>query len=238
MITVKLLFFATIKERVGLKEIELQISEETDIGALKEILAERYPDLAPSLGTAIIAINREYALDKDLIPADAEIAVFPTVSGGIRTSGEFPTIIILTEEVIALDELVSQITLPETGAACIFSGFVRGITTRKAERETDYLEYDAYHEMAVEKMSKVVEEIRERWPSIIGIAIVQRIGRLIPGTPTVLIACTAAHRDTGIFEAARYGIDRLKEIVPIWKKEVGPRGQVWVEGNYFPKPGE
>jgi MoaE-MoaD fusion protein len=54
----------------------------------------------------------------------------------------------------------------------------------------------------------------------------------------VLIACTAAHRDTGVFEAARYGIDRLKEIVPVWKKEVGPDGQEWVEGDYIPKPGE
>jgi molybdopterin synthase catalytic subunit len=71
-----------------------------------------------------------------------------------------------------------------------------------------------------------------------GIAIVQRIGRLFPGTPTVLIACTAAHRDTGVFEAARYGIDRLKEIVPVWKKEVGSRGETWVEGEYLPERGD
>jgi molybdopterin synthase catalytic subunit len=63
---------------------------------------------------------------------------------------------------------------------------------------------------------------------------VQRIGRLEAGTPTVMIACSAAHRDTGVFEAARYGIDRLKEIVPIWKKEVGPHGEEWVEGGYIP----
>ena len=87
-------------------------------------------------------------------------------------------------------------------------------------------------------MKQVGEEIRARWDSIEGIAIVHRIGRLYPQTPTVLIACTAAHRDTGVFDAARYGIDRLKEIVPIWKKEVSPDGQFWVEGGYVPKPGE
>jgi molybdopterin synthase catalytic subunit len=54
----------------------------------------------------------------------------------------------------------------------------------------------------------------------------------------VLIACSAAHRDTGVFEAARYGIDRLKEIVPIWKKEVGAQGEEWVEGEYVPTPGD
>jgi molybdopterin synthase catalytic subunit len=67
-----------------------------------------------------------------------------------------------------------------------------------------------------------------------GVAIVQRIGRLEPGTPTVMIACTAAHRDSGVFEAARYGIDRLKQIVPIWKKEIGSAGEIWVEGTYRP----
>lgn len=87
-------------------------------------------------------------------------------------------------------------------------------------------------------MRQVAEEIRERWPVVEGIAIVQRIGRLEPQTPTVLVACTAAHRDDGVFEAARYGIDRLKEIVPIWKKEVSPTGAEWVEGEYTPKPGE
>ena len=57
-------------------------------------------------------------------------------------------------------------------------------------------------------------------------------------TPTVLIVCTAAHRDEGVFEAARYGIDRLKQIVPIWKKEVGPGGEAWVEGDYHPAPAD
>ena len=100
--------------------------------------------------------------------------------------------------------------------------------------QTTYLEYEAYIPMAETKMKQVADEIRERWPSVEGIAIVQRIGRLDPGTPTVLIACSAAHRDTGVFEAARYGIDRLKEIVPVWKKEVGPNGQEWIEGGYRP----
>jgi MoaE-MoaD fusion protein len=71
-----------------------------------------------------------------------------------------------------------------------------------------------------------------------GIVIVQRIGRLDAGTPTVLIACSASHRDTGVFEAARYGIDRLKEIVPVWKKEIGPHGEEWIEGHYRPERGD
>jgi MoaE-MoaD fusion protein len=149
-----------------------------------------------------------------------------------------PTVISITEEQLDLDALVGRITLSSTGAAVVFTGMVRGITERGMLHETVYLEYEAYTQMAEAKMLQVADEIRTRWPSVEGIAIVQRIGRLYPKTPTVLIICTAAHRDTGIFEAARYGIDRLKEIVPIWKKEVNPDGEFWVEGDYFPKPGE
>ncbi len=150
----------------------------------------------------------------------------------------FPTIFSITEEEINLNKLLAQITLPTTGAAAVFAGMVRGVTSREPVHETAYLDYEAYVPMAESKMRRVAEEIRQRWSSVEGIAIVQRVGRLYPQTPTVMIACTAAHRDTGVFEAARYGIDRLKEIVPIWKKEVGTDGEFWIEGDYVPKPGE
>jgi molybdopterin synthase catalytic subunit len=149
-----------------------------------------------------------------------------------------PTIFSITEDEIDLNDLLARITLTSTGAAAIFTGMVRGETKRGEEHQTEYLEYEAYIPMAEEKMKQVADEIRARWNAVEGIAIVQRIGKLYPKTPTVLIACTAAHRDTGVFEAARYGIDRLKEIVPIWKKEVSPSGEFWVEGEYIPKAGE
>lgn len=149
-----------------------------------------------------------------------------------------PTVYQITNDEIDLNVLTAQITTAETGAICLFSGMVRGVTTRTDKghepHDTEFLEYEAYVPMAEAKMRQVAEEIRVQWPAVIGIAIVQRIGRLYPQTPTVLIACSAGHRDTGVFEAARYGIDRLKEIVPVWKKEVGPDGQQWVEGGYVP----
>jgi MoaE-MoaD fusion protein len=150
-------------------------------------------------------------------------------------SDTFPTIYSITEDELDLDDLLAQVTLTSTGAAAIFTGMVRGETRRDDPHDTVYLEYEAYVPMAEAKMKQVADEIRQRWPTVEGIAIVQRVGRLYPKTPTVLIACTAAHRDTGVFDAARYGIDRLKEIVPVWKKEVGPDGEEWVEGDYAPK---
>ena len=98
------------------------------------------------------------------------------------------------------------------------------------------LEYEAYEPMALAKMHQVAAEIREQWPLVQGIAIVQRVGKLAIGQNTILIACSSGHRDQGCFEAARYGIDRLKEIVPVWKKEIRPDGQSWVEGHYMPTP--
>ena len=150
----------------------------------------------------------------------------------------YPTIYSITESELDLNELLAQITLTSTGAAAIFTGMVRGKTERDNPHETAYLEYEAYVPMAEAKMKQVADEIRRKWPTVEGIAIVQRVGKLYPKTPTVLIACTAAHRDTGVFDAARYGIDRLKEIVPVWKKEIGPNGEEWVEGDYNPKVGK
>jgi molybdopterin synthase catalytic subunit len=151
---------------------------------------------------------------------------------------DYPTIISITEGALDLNALVARITLPSTGASVVFTGIVRGLTTRGAAHATSHLDYEAYQPMAEEKMRQVAGEIRQKWPFVEGIAILQRVGRLEAGTPTTVIACTAAHRDTGIFDAARYGIDRLKEIVPVWKKEVGPDGEEWVEGHYHPKAGE
>src|SRR5512140_3084744 len=104
---------------------------------------------------------------------------------------DFPTIFSITEDEIDLNNLLAMITLTSTGAAAIFTGMVRGATSRGEAHETEYLEYEAYVPMAEQKLKQVAEEIRSRWPTIEGIAIVQRVGKLFPRTPTVLIACTA-----------------------------------------------
>ncbi|MFO7624822.1 MAG: molybdopterin converting factor subunit 1 [Anaerolineales bacterium] len=234
---VTVLFFATIRELTGTRQTSLELPDGARVADAKAILIEKYPSIELAMDTTVIAVNREFAPDEDILPEGAEIAIFPPVSGGSQPLAEaYPTIFAITAAEIDLNQLLAQITLPGTGAACLFTGMVRGVTQRGDPHQTSYLEYEAYQPMAEGKMRQVAAEIRQRWPSVQGVAIVQRVGRLDPGTPTVLIACTAAHRDTGVFEAARYGIDRLKEIVPVWKKEVGPDGETWVEGQYHPTP--
>ncbi|OGO61583.1 MAG: hypothetical protein A2029_02020 [Chloroflexi bacterium RBG_19FT_COMBO_47_9] len=233
---VKILFFATMKEAVGLKGIVVELPDEARVIDMKQTLSEQYPGLAKAMGSALVSINREFAFDDDIVPKEAEIAIFPPVSGG--STRNLPTICRIVESEIDFNQIVPSITLPTTGAVVIFSGTVRAVTSRGDARITGYLEYEAYQPMAEVKMHQIAEEIRGRWPVVEGIALIQRVGVMDPGTPTVAIACSAAHRDTGVFEAAHYGIDRLKEIVPVWKKEVGPGGEEWIEGSYVPKAGE
>ncbi len=234
---ITVLFFATLKERAGRERLTLALDAGATVATLKQRLAADLPALSPALPTVLVSRNREFAFAEDGLADGDEVALFPPVSGG--APADLPTLFQITNDPIDLDALVAGITLPSTGAACVFTGMVRGVTTR-ADRDalgphtTTRLIYEAYVPMAEAKLKQVADEIRERWPSVEGIAIVQRLGPLDPGTPTVLIACSAAHRDTGVFEAARYGIDRLKEIVPVWKKEIGPAGETWVEGDYTP----
>jgi molybdopterin synthase catalytic subunit len=230
---ITLLYFSILRTRTGLARETLEVAGPISVGHLRQILVERHPALTQVLPTAVAAINRDFASDESVISDGDEVALFPPVSGGGEPG---PTVFRITQDPIELNDLLAELTLPTTGAACVFTGMVRGETRRGEKHSTTALEYEAYQPMAEAKLHQVAEEIRARWPSVEGIAIVQRVGRLDPGTPTVLIACTAAHRDTGVFEAARYGIDRLKQIVPVWKKEIDPDGETWVEGDYRPKP--
>jgi molybdopterin synthase catalytic subunit len=225
------LYFATLRDLIGQRKEELEVPDGSTVGDLKSRLGERGERVALALNVALFSINREFAFAEEMLHEGDEVGVFPPVGGGSP-----PTILRVTDAKLDLDDIVSSITSETTGAVCAFTGIVRAKTSKPESRETAYLEYEAYEAMAEEKLQQVSDEIRKRWPAVEGIAIVQRLGHLEPGTPTVLIACSAGHRDSGVFEASRYGIDRLKQIVPIWKKEVGPSGESWIEGEYRPEP--
>jgi molybdopterin synthase catalytic subunit len=129
----------------------------------------------------------------------------------------------ITTEAISLDGVVAGLGGRAIGAVATFVGVVRGKT---GGRRVDHLEYEAYSDMAEETLRQIGAEIRERWPSIQGVSIVHRTGRLEVGETAVVIAVSAAHR-VDVFDALRYAIDRLKEVAPIWKREVGEGGAQW-----------
>ena len=128
--------------------------------------------------------------------------------------------------------LVKMVAEPGAGAVVTFDGIVRD---NNLGRQVRCLEYEAYPEMAEAKLRQIVAEARGRWPLLRGVAVVHRTGRLEIGETAVLVAVGAAHRNDGAFEAARYIIDRTKEIVPIWKKEIWTDGEEWLEGEYHPR---
>jgi len=229
--SIHILYFATFRDLTGLREEQIFLQNGSTVAELKTHLIELHPAIEKGLPTAVVAINREFAFDEGVLKDGDEVAIFPPVSGG---SDNFQLLINIVDGPFDFNAILEDLVRPTTGAACVFTGVVRGRTSRGEGHETAYLEYEAYRPMAEEKLQQIANEIKDQWPSVEGVAIIQRVGHLDPGTPSVLVACTAAHRDTGVFEAARFGIDRLKEIVPIWKKEFGPDGEYWVEGKYFP----
>jgi MoaE-MoaD fusion protein len=232
---ITVLYFSILRSKVGLARETLEIPGPITVGQLRQRIVEMHPELAKALPSAVAAVNRDFAPDATTISDGDEVALFPPVSGGAEAG---LTLLRITPDPLDMNNLLVQLTLPSTGAACVFTGIVRAETRRDQPRTTTALEYEAYQPMAEAKLRQVAEEIRARWPSVEGIGMVQRVGHLDPGTPSVMVACTAAHRDTGVFEAARYGIDRLKQIVPVWKKEIGPDGETWVEGDYTPGAGD
>ncbi|MBN1978132.1 MAG: molybdenum cofactor biosynthesis protein MoaE [Anaerolineae bacterium] len=129
----------------------------------------------------------------------------------------------VTPSPISADDVIARLADPAVGAIAAFVGVVRGETEG---RETLYLEYEAYPDMAEATLAQIGDETQDRWPSIRQVAIAHRVGRLEIGETATVIAVSAAHR-SDVFAALHFCIDRLKEIVPIWKKEVWADGEAW-----------
>jgi molybdopterin converting factor subunit 1 len=231
-LTVKL--YATLRDRAKTNLVAVQVEDGATIGTLRQKLATDYPALASTLPRCLAAINQEFADDDAVIRLGDEVAFFPPVSGG-TDSPTLPTITRVTSDALDLHQITQSLTLPTTGAVVLFTGAVRG---SEQDKQVTQLYYEAYTPMAEAKLRQVADEMRAGFPQIEGIALIQRVGSLSTGETTVVVAVSSPHRDQGCFEAARYGIDRIKEIVPVWKKEIGPNGEEWVEGHYMPKAGE
>lgn len=234
-INLHVLFFASLKDLTGVSKCEVRAESGIRVAELRQVIARKFPYVESALVNVIVAVNQQFSVDDDVILSDAEVAFFPPVSGGTVTN---LSRVEISSRVIDINALLAEVTQKTTGAAAIFTGMIRGETHGEKSYETIGLEYEAYQPMAIAKMNQIVEEIHAKWPDVENIILVQRIGYMDAGTPTVVVICTSGHRESGIFNAAKYGIDRIKEIVPVWKKEISSNGESWVEGDYFPARGE
>jgi molybdopterin synthase catalytic subunit len=231
---VEIRLFATLKDLTGRDRISISIDEPATVQMLLLAVEDVYPSLTQALPTVLVAVNKAYADPDSRVEDGDDVALFPPVSGG-ADGLHHPTYFAITADQVDLALIHRRLNTPEVGAIVTFNGSVRGQTSRTGHpKATVHLEYEAYEEMALGKMAQIASEIWDRWPLVMGVAIIQRIGKLNIGETTTIVACAAGHRDQGAFEAARYGIDRLKEIVPVWKKEVGQDLSTWIEGEYRP----
>lgn len=215
--TMQIRLFATLKDRAGAADIKVSTPDALTVRQLRETVAEQFPVLAALMTQTLVAVNQEFAFNDDMVRAGDEVALFPPVSGGV----DYPTVLRITPEPLDLNELQREVTTELDGAVVIFTGTVRKVTGAEI---TQSLEYEAYTEMALSKLRQLAQEIREKFAGTHGIALVQRVGLMQVCEPTVAVVVSAGHRGDGAFEAARYGIDRLKQIVPVWKRETRPDG--------------
>ena len=133
----------------------------------------------------------------------------------------------LVREPIDIQKIADALQKPEDGAVVVFEGVVRNHSNDKAVR---FLEYDAYESMALKKLEEIGSRAKKEF-AIRDIAIVHRLGHMDIGECSTVIVVASAHRGSA-FEACRFAIDKIKEIVPIWKKEFYEDGEVWIEGGH------
>jgi molybdopterin synthase catalytic subunit len=218
---INILFFGLARDLTEFDREQVDIAPGETVGDLQTRYESRFPRLREVAGSLLAAVNQEVADRSHILRDGDEVAFLPPVSGG--TEDDFYR---LTREPIPTQNLAGQLKAPEDGAVVIFEGIVRN---HSHGRKTLCLEYEAYEAMAVRKMEQIGRETKKKF-DVDHMGIIHRVGRLNIGETSVAIIVTSAHRQAA-FEACRYVVDRLKQVVPIWKKEFFEDGAVWAEGE-------
>ena len=207
LITVRL--FAGLRERAGADRVQLELPEDA---RASDVLAA----MGLSPGQCIVALDREYVPGNALVRPDHEVALIPPVSGGAESPVR---LVAVSAEALDLSAVAAAVRDPRAGAVVTFEGVTR---------EVEALDYEAYAEMAAEKLTAIGEEEAERH-GLCAVALVHRVGRVPLSEPSVIVAASAPHR-TEAFNGARALIDRVKAEAPIWKVELTGDGPRRVEG--------
>ncbi len=231
-VRIRVLFFGMLRDIVGLREDLIDVPEGGPLSAVFEYYAIRFPRLRELSRSIVLAHNQRFADPATTLAEGDEVAFLPPVSGG---SGHFIQEIAdpaghffaLTRDPIDPRPLCARLLRGEDGATVTFEGVTRNNTKG---RTTRYLEYECYEAMAVQMMAQIGREIAAAH-AIGRMAMVHRLGRLEIGEASVVVIATAPHRRPA-FEAALEGINRLKKLVPVWKKEYFVDGEVWVDGEW------
>lgn len=230
--SIRVLFFGVLRDIVGLREDRLEVPEGGRLAWVFEHYAARFPRLQEMSASIVLARNQHFAAVSDAVSEGDEIAFLPPVSGGLgqftqQITDEAGNFFALTRDPIDSADLRRRLLRGPDGAVVLFEGVARNNTKG---RPTRYLEYECYQAMAVKMMAQIGAELAGRLP-VSRIGMIHRLGRIEIGEASVVVAVAAPHRQPA-FEAALDGINRLKRLVPVWKKEYFADGEVWVEGQW------
>lgn len=217
---VEVRLFARYREEAGRDHVEVDVPEGGTVESAWAALVTRYPELSRFRPFTLFAVGHDYVQATHVLRSGDELCLFPPVSGGAAPTDRYT----IGEDPLSEQALAEAVADPAAGGIVVFSGVVRNQT---AGRPVKFLEYEAHAPMALAKMREIGETIRARWPGVKRVALSHRVGRLEIGEASVMIAVSASHRHEA-FQACHHAIDRLKETVPIWKKEHFEDGQVWV----------
>lgn len=220
--TTTVLFFASLSDIVGSPEIQLDLQQELSVSQLLDRLEVEHPELKRFERRYRVALDQEFVELDSMVTPGAEVALIPAVSGGAQAHIRAA----ISRTPLSVQKLTEEVMRSDCGAVVTFTGVVRDLT---GEQVTDKLEYSAYEAMAQKQLLGICSEAVERW-SLGGAVVEHRVGELGPLEIAVVAVCSAPHRKAA-FEAARFLIDTTKERVPLWKKEFGPDGTAWIEGD-------
>jgi molybdopterin synthase catalytic subunit len=216
------LFFGVLRDVTGLREDLIDVPDGEVAASVFAHYSSRFPRLGEMSASIVLAVNQKFCAPSVPLSDGDELAFLPPVSGG--SDGHY---FALTREPIDAAGLARKMLLGEDGALVTFEGVTRNNTKGRATR---YLDYECYEAMAVKTMAEIGAEIA-RTHAISRIAMVHRLGRVEIGETSVVVVATAPHRRAA-FEAALEGINKLKKLVPVWKKEYFADGEVWVDGEW------
>jgi molybdopterin synthase catalytic subunit len=218
--------FAGLQDLIGEKSVSMELPDGATVADMRERLGKTYPHVTPFLTTLVCAVDDEYVPTEHRLRDGDDVSLIPPVSGG---SDE---LIAVTAEPLDGEALVRAVRRDESGAVVLFHGVARNHSEGRRVRA---LEYEAHESLAVKKLHEVAGEARARFP-ITDIGILHRTGHLEIGEASLLVAVSAAHRKEA-FDAAQYAVDRIKQTVPIWKKEIWEDGGgAWVPGHQVEVP--
>lgn len=217
---IRIRLFAGIAEQVGQTTVALSVPDDATADVVKTAFATAFPVCAPIIAQTLVAINRSYADAEQTVSPTDEVALIPPVSGGSPEETGSLSSCRITQDVLDVASAYQQLEDPLCGGTVLFSGTVRSWTRG---RQSLYLDYDAYQDMALVQMQRIRAEVEAASP---GVKTLQwhRVGRLLPTDIAVICAASAPHREAA-FTAAKTLIDRLKKEVPIWKKEFYADGE-------------